>query len=459
MRSIFAPRLLAVLLLLVGLALLGGRPARLTAEEPPKKPADPAKPEQPAEEGEDEDPDDFFEGETTFNEKQVSTAIDKGVAWLRKKQDREGSWGPVGGGTRGYGGGGGGGGQAYTHPCGVTALALYTLLKCKVSPKDGSIARGFKWIKDNNHDKPGGSYERSMLLLAVCATADQTKTAKAAAKAAEKVKLSGPMRAWAQTLVDELVENRKARGWRYQIANGAPAEEEDISSTQLAGLALFAAHRAGMKVKPQIWEDVLAFSMEQQEDTGPEMTYEDPVTKVKTTNKARGFAYLKAMNDAEFNRPVGSMTACGVGNVMMARYILSDSGRKRAEWDARPDAAKVQDAVYDGLAWLDANWSAFDNPKKTNVDVYHMYWLYSFERMMDLIGKQLLGKHPWYSDMGQQILNRQSEDGHWDTGSTHDPKDTLDTCFALLFLKRATRGSIPNPSVTGGTDDAPADNR
>ena len=45
------------------------------------------------------------------------------------------------------------------------------------------------------------------------------------------------------------------------------------------------------------------------------------------------------------------------------------------------------------------------------------------------------------------------------TGTTLEPGDTLDTCFALLFLKRATRGSIPFPSLTGGSDDPPVDNR
>ena len=37
----------------------------------------------------------------------------------------------------------------------------------------------------------------------------------------------------------------------------------------------------------------------------------------------------------------------------------------------------------------------------------------------------------------------------WMTGATHEPKDVLDTCFALLFLKRATRGMVPGGVVTG----------
>ena len=463
MRPSRFPTLFVFLLSAIALAFQAPGPGTLLADDPPKKegdkPGDPAKPGDPPKDGED-DPDDFFEGETSFTKEQVDKAVTKGVTWLKKRQDGDGSWGVLGGGNKAYGGGAMQG-KGYEHPAGPTSLALYTLLKCKCSPKDPVVLKGFRWLQDKNHDKPDGSYEVSMLLLAVCATADQSKTTKASEKNAAKMTLSGAMRGWAQTLVNLLIDKHEKRGWRYQVkgAPPTPGGPEDISSTQLASLALFSAHRLGIKVKSNIWEDILSFSLDQQEDSGPEVEYEDPVTKKPSKWQARGFSYLKEMSDPDFNHPVGSMTACGVGNLMMSRFILTDGGKKRADWDKRPDAEKVQKAVNDGLAWLIANWSPFDNPKKGNVDVYHMYWLYSFERMMDLIEMQRVGKHMWYSEMGQQILDKQAENGHWDTGTTHEPQDVLDTCFALLFLKRATRGAIPFPSLTGGSEDAPVDGR
>ena len=45
----------------------------------------------------------------------------------------------------------------------------------------------------------------------------------------------------------------------------------------------------------------------------------------------------------------------------------------------------------------------------------------------------------------------------WNTRSTHDPKDILDTCFTLLFLKRATRNLAPAPITPG--EGGPTDNR
>jgi hypothetical protein len=61
--------------------------------------------------------------------------------------------------------------------------------------------------------------------------------------------------------------------------------------------------------------------------------------------------------------------------------------------------------------------------------------------------------------MAEELVGRQDEAGFWNDGSGHEPRDVLGTCFALLFLSRATRGGIPFPVVTGGGDDPPSDSR
>ncbi len=405
------------------------------------------------EEEEEDDGGDFYEDETSFSAAEVNKAIDKGVAWLRKKQTRAGSWGEVkASGTYG------GQGTPYDHPAGPTALALYTLLKCKVPPKNPIVKRGFDYI-DKRWSKPRGSYETSVLLLAVCATGDNFKTAKASKKRKRKPKLSGRYRKWAQKLVDHLVDKRAGKAWRYQINEGQESHggENDLSSTQLAALSLFAAHQLGIKVKPEVWEGILKYSMDQQEDDGPQMKYVHPMTKEERTSYARGFSYIKGDNQPKHGNACGSMTACGLGNIMMARFVLTDGSRQKKKWDKRSDAKQVQQSVYDGLAWLEKNWSSYDNPPGDPFN-YHIYYMYSVERAMDLIGDRLIGGHLWYSEMGQQLLNRQTSEGNW-TDQTHEPKDVLATCFALLFLKRATKGAIPFPDVTGGSDEDPADNR
>lgn len=410
--------------------------------------------------GDEEEPTDFWEGDTTFSPKEVEVAIRKGVTWLKKKQQRNGSWGEVRG-NKTYGGGDVAQ-SAGQHPAGPTALAVFTLLKCKELEKDPVIRKGFDYL--TKFKKPGGSYETAMLLLALTATADKFKTSRGSSKAGEqgRIKLKGKYRGWATKLVDHLVDQRVAQGWRYGKDGSTPGGPQDISSTQLAALALFAAHRAGIKVKKKVWEDILAFSLSQQDDDGPEVEYPDPINKGKVrTANARGFAYIKGQEEPDEGQATGGMTACALANIEMARYVLSDGMSKeggRERWGKRDDAKKIQTSLFDGLAWLEKNWSPFDNPKKHRMNVYHVYWLYAIERAMDLFDLNLVGSHNWYNEMGQELLNRQHKEGYWNSGSTHKPEDTIDTCFALLFLKRSTAGSIPFGSITGGGGD-PVDSR
>jgi hypothetical protein len=460
---------LALLTMVLGVAVLGVTP-------PGTSPGRALLGQAVAGEGEDggsdesggEEPADIFGGETTFSEAQVGKAIDKGVAWLMKKQGRDGSWGEISGGTFYGGGQDDGQRRGYGHPAGPTALALYTLLKCKTPVKHDTIKNGFKFIKDNRHKEPRGAYETAMLLLAVTATADPYKTSAASGKieADDRIQLKGEYRGWAQKLVDHLADHRfgGAKGWRYHI-NDTPAAggPEDLSSTQLAALALFAANRGKIRPKNKdVWEDILAFSLAQQSADGPESEITDPEDRSKKYKaRSRGFSYIKGDSEAQHNTPSGSMTACALANIEMARYVLRSGKGGREAWDKRPDAAQVQEALYDGLAWLNTNWSPFVNPHPGmphNQGSYHVYYLYSVERAMDLFGLRLIDSHNWYSEMGQELINRQYEDGHWDADASLEPQDVLDTCFALLFLKRATGGSIAFPSFTNGGGQA-ADNR
>jgi hypothetical protein len=452
------PRLAWLLLLLLPFAVAGtvddlGLRAAIADDEDDG--------DDPGADGEDPFADETYEGETSFTKEQVEKAILKGVTWLRTHQLEDGSWGPIVG-DRAYGGGPMQGSQ-YTHPAGSTALALYALLKCKVSMRDPAVRRGFEFLR-KRHEKPGGSYETSMLLLAVCATANPFKQTRTSTERPDRLKLTGANRRWAQDLQEHLLEKRRQRGWRYQLTgqeDQAPPDgyHADLSSVQLAALALFAADQAGLKTPAAVWEDILAFSLDQQDEDGPKVTTKDPVNGAEIVRRARGFAYVRGAQHPEEGQATGSMTACGIANVMMSRFILTDAGRKREAWDLRPDARRVQEAVDDGLTWLAENYSPFANPRKASMNIYHVYWLYAVERAMDLVGNKTIGTHLWYSEMGQQLIDRQAEDGSWDSGSTHEPRQVLDTCFALLFLKKATQGQIPFPSVTGGSDQPPIDNR
>jgi hypothetical protein len=511
------PRRRLLLLALAGLLLPSMRPSRAFGEE-----AAPDAPGAPAAPGADDGPtpeDDHADDEVPFVE-EVNAAIEQGTRWLLARPKlfttakvQVAHWGLIDAPTL-YGGGTGPG---YGHPAGPTAFALYTLLKCGVPANHPTVVEGFRWLQVNHpitkeYDGDGapagfswshsdknvaGSYEVSAMVLALCAKYDVWKRGKAttAAARAGKLRIKDPKDLeWLQNLVSQLVVRRGVPvagakpadrlGWRYNVpevtvsrgrttskrgSNPGVHGNQDLSSTQLAALALFSARRFGVEVKPDVWFDVVAFTLSQQETEGPEHERHDPgykpdrYAKQVLKDHARGFMYLRGSPDRSEGVATGSMTACGVANLLMARDVLLAEPGAKTEWAKRGYDKAVDKAIWDGLAWLDLNWSAFSNAY-TQVG-YHTYYLYALERAMDLLGKNLVGTHTWYPDGARELLNRlqrtkvkvRAEKGaeqdavFWNTNSTHDPKDVLDTCFALLFLKRATRDMIPTPpTLTGG---------
>jgi len=518
--------------------------------------------EEPVDDGGEEENPDLGEADVPFTE-QVNRAIELGVKWLRARPqvfdipDSDGmkgaTWGLIHG-DRPYGDRQG---PEYQHPAGPTALALYTLLKCGVSPKDPAVRHGFDWLRSFHqitqefdaqdpqgktrhwtHTIAGGSYELSAMILALTAKYDPRKksatTRSARSKGRLKIKNKGD-RIWLQQLVTALVNRRgqpvkephkldkstikrianpekeqgppdpdeddlppkeERLGWRYNVPSlnlvhmrksgnntstdsfgrvnsPPPHANQDLSSTQLAALALYSAQQFKMKIPPEVWIDIAEFTLAAQEEDGPDHKRHDPVLSgdgyAVPTDKARGFVYIKGSPSRTEGVATGSMTACGIANLLMAKDASAMTKKGRKLWTASNLDAKVHKAIWDGLAWLDLHWSASRNPSGHN---YHFYYLYAVEREQDMRGKELVGKNLWYRDGALEILKRikkaQVKDpfdarapeqaaAFWNTGQTHDPKDVLDTCFALLFLKRATKDMVPAPITP--PDAGPVDNR
>ncbi len=399
------------------------------------------------------------DGDADLQER-IGRAIEKGVAWLRAKQPSDGCWGTRITGPQAYDGST----DMYTYPSGLTALAVYTLLKCKAPPEDDAVVRGLGWLQ-RNHRIPGTSYETSMTLLAVTATADPDKKAKDSRAAGDRVKLTTENRTWALELKDGLLARRAPDAWRYcGKGDSMPGGDQDLSSTQLAVLALFAADRCGIRVDGRVWAGVVRWALTLQQKDGPAMEravgadaagrapsgppsrYAPP--SPPASYRARGFVYTldpAGVSTARERTPTGSMTACGVGTLVTARYVLQSHAD--AAWKSL-DAKAIDQSIQDGLAWLDLYWHPSENPPH-DVGIYHVYYLYCVERAMDLLGAPRLGKRCWYAEMARALVAKQKDDGSFDTKSSHWPSAYLDTCFALLFLERATRGAIPVPVVTG----------
>ena len=397
-------------------------------------------------------------------EKAIDKAISQGVDWLKKQQrtDKDplidGAWpdssGPVYGGV----------GQAYHNRPGNSALALLALLKSDVPPTDPCITRGFKFLYTYMQAKGQlrSNYDRGVCLMALEALyeamviAKMKKDGKKPTERAGDFKepqytISGSDAAFAGNIIKELSnEQTKQGGWRYGAGFGLTGCNEDMSATQIVLLGLKSATRMKLGVDPGIFNRTLNFILASQEKDGPKV---DRPTDVKGndrgtyvsngTDKARGWAYCKPDDDkektgvsAEEMTVSGSMTCAGVTELLIIKSVIGKGLGKQVN-------EKVEQAIYDGFAWIYTNWTVDSNPK---VQRSHYYFLYGIERIGTLGCYEKIGKHMWFKEGASFLVKAQAGDGHW-TDKEVAPPDLYATCFALLFLKR---GTVPIGDVMTG---------
>ena len=412
----------------------------------------------------------------------INQAIDSGVAWLMDKNQPAdhkkniyvpGNWSDEVTSDIFYDPNAKG--DAYVHPTGCTSLALYALLKSGVPADDPAIKKGFDWLRGgsssitkgkNSKGKastnriPNGTYEIAALILALEAKAnphkkekDRERDIKFRLKKGEKLKLGVKLEpadeAWMKELAAALVKRLSGgNAWRYGQWTGTNFHngykfDKDLSATNLSMLALAAAERCGLQQPEKLYADVLKWTFTMQEKEGPEMPRWDPTLKEEDKvygvgkDHARGFGYAGTDATERDTMVSSSMTACGLANIVICTTFLE---ARESPLYTGELAQKAEKAWWDGVAWLDMHWTVTENANRGN---YHYYYLYCLERACDLKGINLIAGHPWYNLGAQVLVDQQGSRGQWDKEDTHRPSNILNTCFALLFLNRAT------PAITG----------
>ncbi len=331
-------------------------------------------------------------GAQTFSE-EVNLAIERGVQNLLMLQNQDGSF------------------RNSTpnmnkqYPMGVSALALYALLKSGVSPADPAIHRAVGCLRYKPFKK---TYSVSVLILALDALRDPDHDPwirKAAS--------------WLEVNI-----NTDAGMWGY------PDNRPDLSNTQYAVLALWVAERHGYKAKLRIWVDLLHAMLAIQNEDG-------------------GFRYR--MNPVA--KSTGTMTTAGIAVLTVAVGRLESDGKFGS---LQRRGARALERAW---TYLDRVFTATGNPSGTNGLIshqfpgsrwgcHHHYYLYGIERVAALSNRSRIGGRNWYREGALCLLKNENNGGGWG--------DLVNTSFALLFLRRATfsgmsqKGSTANPigSVT-----------
>jgi hypothetical protein len=414
----------------------------------------------------------------------VDAAIDRGVAWLRERQAEDGHFpGPY---DRGEIAGVRGIPAVNTSHIGQTALALYALRSCGVPFEDPQVARGFAWLRrrwDSLKGGPGAdNYGVSLTLLALEAhhappVEEETGGDRYGRPTRRKVPVPEPDLSWIRELAAWLV---RAQGGDGGFGYRSPSEGyHDHSNTQFSLLALKAARRCGVVLPVDVWEKALRHLLGVQEREGPEVLRKEAkegggdaygtTTRAVARDRARGWGYRDG------DPATGSMTSGGVSSLVICRSeLLGTRGYGRAL------DAKAEKGIWDGLAWLGRNFSVSENPGPADAPMaaktWQYYWLYGVERAGVLSGVTLMAGRDWYLEGADYLVGRQSKAGGW-SGVRRIPADVplppdvekelgrfgiasggdlLDTCFALLFLKKATfrvrRGGVATAPAGEGLD-------
>ena len=307
----------------------------------------------------------------------VLGAIERGVAYLKREQDRNGRWDAL----NGYEGG-------------VTSLCTLALMSAGLDATDPTVKRALDNLQGMNLNKTYSVALQTMALAA--ADPNQYRL-----KISENVK-------W---LEQKQIKNGNRKGsWSYPGAGGDP------SNAQFAVLALYEAQRVGVRVNPETWKLASIYWRDIQNGDG---SWSYPGNAASGSMTCAGLGALlvttKAIGEAD------------------ARV---EGGKVRCCVEQEPD-----ENIEKGLAWLGRNFSVRRNPMAGGGDGnWHYYYLYGLERVGRLSAKRLIGEHDWYREGTEYLVKSQDPLAHYWKGNRHIERSPhISTAMALLFLAKGRR--------------------
>jgi hypothetical protein len=220
---------------------------------------------------------------------------------------------------------------------------------------------------------------------------------------------------------------------RQRVAGGADQFDfpGDNSNTQFAVLGLWVARRYGLPVDGALGMTERRFR--------------------QTVRADGGWDYSTAVAPVPVLGPgsTPAMTCAGLLGIGLAYGAWNDAALRTEGKGKDPDkpaapAIKPQDPSKDRVVvgafrllgqWVDGMAAANrDRPPRidTNNGKFY-YFLWSLERVCVAYGPDKIGQTDWYDWGAEILLANQGPDGGWSNGAYA----TADTCFALLFLRRA----------------------
>jgi hypothetical protein len=181
----------------------------------------------------------------------------------------------------------------------------------------------------------------------------------------------------------------------------------DNSNTQFAILALWAAQRHGVPT---------------------ERTLDKVVRRFRGSQNANGgWGYNYTPGGKGGSTP--AMTCVGLIGLAVGHGLAHDG---------RPaDGAPEKDPLLVRAFVTLSDFVGDPAGRTVNVPMTNLYFLWSLERVAVLYNLRKIGNKDWYRWGAEMLVANQGPHGNWDKGGYHGAQPILDTCLALLFLRRA----------------------
>ena len=459
----FSLRATCLGLLGVALLLIAARPTRpALGQEPLKEPAK-APPKEPAAK---EKPKDVM----SLDQAALDRSIQMGVDFLRRTQNPQGHWGT---------GTGPGGGKGWA--VGYTCLAGLALVECGVPTTDPGLRNALSGIR-RHADELENTYEVSLAILFLDRMGDKSDKRLIQMLAGRLISAQTPTGGWGYnttkyTSAESATLIAALRRFSPPQTDPPPSPRarpgtlglcfKSADDTQLRPPPPFDAARSRkaavdslpskMKKLPVV-RDKEALILEDPKDKGSEPTtgstdnsnthfailglwaarrHDVPtdrsfallVQRFQTSQGGNGtWAYNYARGGA--NGPL-QMTCVALLGLAIG-HVLTPDPAVRPEKDPR-----VVNAFAALSPRIGEPAGRFDD-RPSIKDAGGLYFLWAMERIAVLYDVRQLDKKDWYRWGAEILIGHQSPDGSWsEDGGYHGQSPTLNTAFALMFLKRA----------------------
>jgi len=418
-------------------------------------------------------------GVAPIQQNMIDNAINRGVTFLKSQQGKDGNWATDFIIHKGM--------LTDAYALGPTSLAALTLLECGVSPAHPHIVKAAGFVR-NHWQNDTRTYELSLTLLFLDKLAEKkdkpiiqgvglrlisrqtqnggwsyncpilsNQQATKLLTALQKNRPKAPSTAIDKGDKNPLpipVDKRESSPLPVPVPNGDKPQlpdtmvkqvalqprkglgwlRDDNSNTQFAMLALWAARRHDIPV-----EKTLALAEQ----------------RFRVSQLASGaWAYLF---HGDMAKP--SMTCVGLLGIALGKGSAAEVAmRGNGPGDPGGPALKpggVDDQVRKGLNALNLQSNQIDYQNS-------LYFLWSIERIGVLYNLTKIDGRDWYQWGAGMLLPAQRGNGSWETHSYAGSNSTIDSSFALLFLKRVNlaqdltdlnlRMAIPDPRAVPPKD-------